>query len=664
MPAGHGRRAVWVGLLSVICSVTAEAEVRGASPYLPLNLSPEIERQIERVLILAGKPVMSRPIAAAAVLDAMPDACRRDRALCKQVDAFLRRYMKPYGITTVRPEVAIVDGDSSVPIPNRHGQLVDSSWQVSASGYVYLGDYIVVSAGVVANDEDIVPTGSLLSLGFDFAQLDIGYRDHWMSPLSDSSSLISTEASTMPSITLSNYKPLTPVGITYQIFGSVMSHQDDIRYFDTTTSGKPRLAGIQLGIEPVQGYALTFNKISQYGGGARSSDSEWSDFWDAITEQENTQDAAGVSQETGNRVASLNSSILFPGKVPFAVRAEYAGEDNAYAGNRLLGATNFSLGIDLPDLPYNLDVTFEASEWQNDWYTHHIYPEGLTNEGLVIGHWFGDERQFGDSIGGSSQMIRGGWYDPSGNYWQAAYRTMNLDQDWRLPGEPSVPYQRMQSLSVGLSTQIREWPINAELQVGEDVFGDSFARLSASADLSGFRRSSAASLDESEANGPDVDFFVDVGVVQAEVTKILAVDIPDFKTDAEQDVHLAFGVRRPVATHSDIGVRLEWERVDDHQLLSFRAIDYRFRWGQKFAINGFFGVGRYDVDLPCYGYYWGAGLQYRDIFPKWDVSLDWREHYKMGRDKTALPDDPPISWDRTRMFFDVNSYALYLSRRF
>ena len=74
--------------------------------------------------------------------------------------------------------------------------------------------------------------------------------------------------------------------------------------------------------------------------------------------------------------------------------------------------------------------------------------------------------------------------------------------------------------------------------------------------------------------------------------------------------------------------------------------------------------GRYDVDLPCYGYYWGAGLQYRDILPKWDLSLDWREHYKMGRDKTVLPNDPPSTPERTRMFFDVNSYALYLSRRF
>ena len=41
------------------------AAARGVSPYLPLQMSPEIERQIERLLILADRPVIQRPIAAA-----------------------------------------------------------------------------------------------------------------------------------------------------------------------------------------------------------------------------------------------------------------------------------------------------------------------------------------------------------------------------------------------------------------------------------------------------------------------------------------------------------------------------------------------------------------------------------------------------------------------
>jgi hypothetical protein len=64
----------------MLLAVHTVAVAHGVTPYLPLNLEPEIEAQIERVLILAGKPVMRRPIAAATVLDALPKACRVDQA--------------------------------------------------------------------------------------------------------------------------------------------------------------------------------------------------------------------------------------------------------------------------------------------------------------------------------------------------------------------------------------------------------------------------------------------------------------------------------------------------------------------------------------------------------------------------------------------------------
>src|SRR6516165_9495351 len=66
---------------------------RGVSPYLPLNLDPEVEREVERVLILGNKPVMTRPIPAAVVLDALPKACTIDPGLCGRVRRVLSRYM-------------------------------------------------------------------------------------------------------------------------------------------------------------------------------------------------------------------------------------------------------------------------------------------------------------------------------------------------------------------------------------------------------------------------------------------------------------------------------------------------------------------------------------------------------------------------------------------
>jgi Capsule assembly protein Wzi len=659
MMAKHGMRAVCVGLLALsFGGFTVTAAARGASPYLPLNLAPDIERQIERVLILAGKPVMSRPIAAAAVLDALPRACQVDRALCKRVEEYLRIYMRPYGVTSAKPEIALTDGDSEMAIPNRHGQSVDSAWQLSASGYAQLGDYVIVNAGGIVNEDEATATGSFVSLGFDFAQLDIGFRDHWLSPFTDSSSLISTEAPTMPSITLSNYRPLTPLGFSYQVFAAEMSRQEEIRYLDTTTSGNPRLAGMQLAIEPVTGYALALNRETQYGGGARNGGA-WSDFVDALGNNGNNPDA--VNSEDSNKVASLTSSILFPGKVPFAVHIEYAGEDNAYATGYRLGAINLSLGIDLPRLWKVFDATFEISEWQNSWYVHHIYPEGLTNEHSVVGHWFGDNREFGNAIGGRSEMLAVGWQRRADQYLRATYRTMALDPRWVREGTVP-PYKRLHSLGVNLATDWRGYPLELELSGGQDIFGESFARLAASIDFSGQAVSSSAMYDDDD-HSSGAELFIDAGMNQSTVTKILAVGGPNPPDVRGEGAHVAFGARRSASERGDIGVRLELDQIDGDLMLSLRALDYRYRLLPWLGVSGFAGFARYDYGLATNGYYWGGGLQLRDVLPKWDVGVDFRHYEKLNRDK-SLPTDPvPSPQQHPRLYIDIDGISLYVTRR-
>jgi len=644
-------------LLAVFC----EAKARGVSPYLPLDMSPHIERQVERVLILAGKPVMRRPIAAATVLDALPRACEVDRATCEDVRRYLQRYMKSWGVTTAEVQGAVTSGDSQSVIPNAHGERVDSAWRVEAQGFWQPTDYALLNVGGIAYDGEATPTGSFVSLGFDWAQLDLGYRDHWLSPLTDSSSLISTEAPTMPSVTLSNYEPISPLGISYEVFAAEMSEQEGITIRDTVTTGKPRLAGLHGAIEPVIGYALAITRLTQYGGGARNSGT-FSDFKSALLESSNV---LGTDVGAQNRVVALTSSIQFPGKLPLAVHAEYSAEDNAYKGNKLLGATNFSFGLDFPVLFDAFDLTIEASEWQNDWYVHYLYPEGLTNEGRGIGHWFGDQRLFGDAIGGASQMLRAGWRTPWGGYLQALYRTSNHDTDWRRSEDAGFQYERTQALGVAYSGNVRGWPFTAEIVAGEDAFGDSFARFTGSIDITdlGARYASRYS-DPQTSSDSSVEFFVDAGAYYHSVRRILASNQPIIRTNSQTTTHAGIGVRRKVSTRNDIGVRVEVDQdVDGYQLWSFRAIDYRFRWTRNVAFSGFFGAGRYNIRLPAYGYYWGIGVQYIDVLPKWDIGLDARHHEKLGRDKT-LPNDPPVQEDRTRMFFDTDGFALSLTRRF
>lgn len=643
----------------VIVLPLSNAAARGVSPYLPLNLSPDIERQIERVLTLAGKPVMRRPIAAATVLDALPQACELDRAACETVRRYLRRYMRNYAVTSARLEGALAMGDSDSVLPNQHGERADSAWRANASAYFQWGDYVLVNAGGLAYDGEARPTGSFVSLGFDFAQLDIGFRDRWLSPMRDSASLLSTEAPTMPSVTLSNYQPISPLGLSYEVFAAEMSEQDGIAYQGGTTSGSPRIAGLQLGMEPAIGYALTATRITQYGGGARGGRG-FSDFVDALLRSSNDQDAVGG--EATNRVAALASSIQFPGKIPFAFSIEYAGEDNAFAEGYRLGATNISLGLDLPKLGDSFDATLEVSEWQNAWYVHSVYAEGLTEEGRVLGHWFGDQREFGNAIGGDSQMLSVGWRRRPEEHWRATYRTMALDPQWVRSG--IVPdYERYHFMSLGLAASWRGFPVELELGGGRDVFGDSFARLSASVDLMTHDRLSGSEWSDAAAGRSGAEWFVDVGAFRSKALKLLEIGIPPEPAARGTNGHIGFGARRGVTERGDIGFRIEMDNVDEDLLLSFRAIDYRYRLGKNLAVGAFLGVARYDYGLATNGYYWGAGLQWRDLLPKWDIGVDLRHYEKLNRDK-ALPTDPaPSPETHPRLYIDIDGVSFYLTRR-
>src|SRR5437016_5376361 len=262
-------------LLALLAALQPHAYARGVTPYLPLNLDPEVEREVERVLILGGKPVMTRPIPAAVVLDALPKACEVDAVLCSRVRRALKQYMQDTAVEFTSVAGAITNGAKTV-MPNQHGETAQSPCQVAGAAYIQPSAYALVNVGGVAYQGRETATGSVISVGFDWAQLDLGYRDHWWSPMTDSAMLISTEAPTMPSVTLSNYDPLTRLGVQYEVFAARMSYSDKIELSPNgnLTRGYPKFAGLHLGIEPGNsGWSLAVNRIIVFGGGAAGGQS-------------------------------------------------------------------------------------------------------------------------------------------------------------------------------------------------------------------------------------------------------------------------------------------------------------------------------------------------------------------------------------------------------
>lgn len=670
-----------------LCAAGALGTAAHADPlsaYLPLNLEPEMERQVERVLILADEPILKRPFPVELVKAALPDACKKDAALCARVSRYLERYSHNYGVTHASATAAATGG-AHVVLPNQHGMTSNDDWELSAQAYVQPSDYLLVSAGGIGYSGRTQATGSMLSIGTSWAQLDAGYRDHWLSPMTDTGSMLfSTESPTMPSVTLSNWEPLTRLGIQYEFILGKLSQTgansgaslpgDNIDYNGVLSRGDPHLFSMQLSIEPFPGWSLGVNRNLEYGGGSGlpgSASFLLRDFFKP----------SGLSQTQGNQEASYVSRFIFPGKTPFAVYFQYAGEDNSDGGSYLLGNAALSAGIDFPRLGRHFDATYEVAEWQNIWYVHNIFLDGMTNYGLVLGTWGADQRNFGDGVGARSQMLRLGWEPPFGGYLEARARTLanqsyyGGDSRQYTAGQPlPFPYYHYYDVSLSYSRPWNGLTVGAQATAGRDVDGDSFTRLAAFLRYGGERGSHGDEAGYDAGNDGDeetaatatrgAEWFVDAGVNANEVKVDPNGSLPLTTSSLAFGPHFGLGARRAVSASNDLGVRLEVDGIAGHDLIGVRALDYRHRFGDAFAASLFVGADRYDLVTPAYSIYFGGGLQWRNFLgalPGWDLGLDLRQGQNIARDR-VLPTD--ISGPRPETFYKIYSGVLYLSRRF
>jgi Capsule assembly protein Wzi len=643
----------------LLAMLPAAAFGRGVSPYLPLNLEPEMESQIERVLILGDQPVMTRPIAAARVIDALPKACKVDHALCQRVERYLRRFMHTEGIAHASVEGAATAGRGGNTVdPNRYGMHEDSHWDASAQVYSQLGSYVLVDAGAVAYEGKTDFTGSMLSLGFEYAQLDVGFRPHWFSPMTDSSMLMSTEAPTMPSVTLSNYSAISRFGLHYEVFAARMSRSSNIVLGDQLISGNPRLTGFHFDAEPASGWSIGVNRLYQYGGGAAGNGS-WRHGLTALFVPNAGNQTGDVTKQIGNQEASFTSSLLFPGRVPFSVYFEYAGEDTSAAKSYLLGNSSLSAGIHFPHLWRRFDLVLEASEWQNAWYTHSVYRDGMTNYGRVVGNWFGDQRIFGDGVGGRSGMVQLGYEPPFGGLFQLRYRVLQNEQ------YTGGHYQNFHDATLVYSRPFHGVVLGGELEAGRDVFGGNFSRIGGFVryDEGSLAGSIADALEEDRPLMQDGEVFVDVGANNNRQTVDLTAGVPRKGGPYKFGPHVAVGARRFVSDHSDLGARVDVDDIQGHSLIGVRALDYRYRFNGPLALNVFIGAARYDLATPAYGIYLGAGVQWRNLVRGWDLGVDYRYAASVARDH-LLPSDPPDVGDRTDSFYNISIFTLAISRHF
>jgi Capsule assembly protein Wzi len=672
-----GRRGTGAAA-ALLCIVLAapQAHGSGASPYLPLNLSPEIERKVERVLILAGQPVLTRPVPVAKVLDALPKARRLDPALCAQVDSFLDRYFRSAGIGHASIEVT-APIHSTMTLPNEHGERVDSPVDASATVYYRPFDHLILSGGFDAyggTDGRVTPDGTMASLGDEYLQLDAGWRDHWFSPLTDSSMLISTEAPTMPSLTISNQVPISPLGLQYEIFYARMSSTQDIVFKNQLNEGTPKLAGAHIGLSPVPGWALSGNAIWQFGGGGRPG--SFKDFFSNIFSRTVfAQTPAGASTDTrfANRAISITSAYTVPTRHPFETYVEYGARDTLHGNIYRFHETSLTAGVHFPELFQHFDLTIEASEWQNFWYTDYVWEEGLTQNGYVIGNWGADWRTPGNSVGAQSVMAQLAYSLPSGDEASLRFRTLQ-NQGYEFGTVATPDYSRALMMTLEYAQPRDGYTRGLSLDAGRDVYGKGYARVGAFARFDGGSRvadryaydeDDAETDDDIEARTMGVERFVDVGVSGGRLElNFGGFTSPQAGPSSNRNVispHVGLGVRKRVSANQDLGVRLDVDDYNSDAMLGLRILDYRYRIYRHLAAGAFIGFARYAAPTPAQGYYAGVGLQWRDVLPKWDLSLEARYFDHLQRDK-LLTSDPqngdPVEW------YNLFAPTLSISRRF
>ena len=458
--------------------ITSTSWASGVSPYLPLNATPIIESDVDTLATLANIPKLSKPYNMAVIFQALNKIRYTEPDLYARLSRALMSYKKTASLTHSRTSLS-VGGSVEHAIPNARGNTTDNTFSFSNRFQWQAQDWLGFYVGTELTQQRKSATGTMLSVGTSWAQLDIGYKEHWYSPFQSQSMVISTNAETMPSVSLSNNLPITffDTNFNYEFFLGQMDSQPVLYQNELSSRRKPLLAGFHASFEPVEGWTLGVNRVFQFGGGER--DVSFSTIAKAFFDPggaDNTRDDLTSDQEAGNQIASITSKFNFDTKIPFSFYSELAGEDTANGKNYQFGNPALSAGLFFPQLlNKKLAFTYEFSYWENGWYSHHIYTDGYTNDGFVLGNWaLQQQRENGTALEGQSHFIKGVYRFDNEHKLITQIRLVTpkeqardiYQQSWELDAEYFVPW-RSNTISIGA-------------YVGKDILGENFWQARAS----------------------------------------------------------------------------------------------------------------------------------------------------------------------------------------
>lgn len=460
-----------IGFLISSFGVTA-----GVSPYLPLKLNPVFELEVERLVTVTGYPALRKPYHIATMVDYLDKVKLSHPKLHGRINRYIERFKTSANITHLKTEIRI-DGSTPKTLKNARGRSTDNTLYSEFSAFWQASEYVIANvSGGYGNQDGSFNFGNFISIGSDYLQVDIGYREHWLSPFQDQSMIISTQAKPMLGITLSNVEPITDFDITYEISFGELKKVDGISFNGVESSGKPGLLTMNFGFKPFDWWTASLSRTLQFGGGARG-DINTSSIWDAITEpvDSNTCDDQLSLQncdDFGNQQIAIGSRFdLSWNNLPYSLILEVASEE---AANYKIDKVAYSLGLFIPYLSQTESLNITAQFIEDGWYVHRLYQQGYTNDNHIIGHWWGDEKGLNDASDANILSVKYTNDLSSTSHFSVKYSTIenNVSED-----DLAVNYDRGHYLELDYNWQYKAHFLGLHLYAGKDINGDSFSSL-------------------------------------------------------------------------------------------------------------------------------------------------------------------------------------------
>lgn len=225
--------------------------------------------------------------------------------------------------------------------------------------------------------------------------IDIGALEKWWASSKRTSLILSNAARPIPSIAISNYKPIVPENKFFQLFKELnytfsLGQLEKNRYVSNALIFTNKIS-----INPHKNLELSFLRAAQFGGEGRAVDIET--IKNMLLGKDTTNRNLSFNEQPGNQIAGIDFNLLINRNKNITLYGQILGEDGL--------DPIFGDGIGIPIFPSkrfgNIGITYliktdkpilvtmdyidTNSELKNSTYNHLLYQSGYRYRGNPIG---------------------------------------------------------------------------------------------------------------------------------------------------------------------------------------------------------------------------------------------------------------------------------------